>query len=204
MFMRLVFCLTIFFGAANLAQAQDYPALFDVSGVSDNDVLYIRDKPTTASNIIGAFEYNDTQIEVIREEDGWGLVNFEEGIGWASLAFLAPAAKPAGPLPASCFGTEPFWTLSPKQYAGSTETWLVLEPMGEEASTYLMQSQSGALSSAGKLAMLAENASDILVLTIRRASCGDGMSDRAFGLAAEIVNGNENKLQHLSGCCTLR
>jgi len=193
-------CLALFLPAA--LTAQGYPALHDVSGVSENDILYIRDEPSTRGSVIGAFEHDQTGIEVIREEDGWGMVNSEEGVGWASLDFLERVPERAD-FPAVCFGTEPFWNLSRKQYTGSPERWLVFEPMDGETSNFLAKSNDGELGAPGGMALYGKNASEFLVFLARRESCNDGMSDRQFGISADIVIGNEESLGRVSGCCSL-
>lgn len=199
--MRLAALYLALFLPAALA-AQGYPALHDVSGVSENDILYIRDEPSTAGSVIGAFEHDQTDIEVIREEDGWGMVNSEEGVGWASLDFLERVAMPDD-FPADCFGTEPFWTVSRKQYSGSPETWLVFEPMDGEAEDFLAKSSDGELGAPRGMALYGKNASEFIVLLMRQESCNDGMSDRQFGISADIVIGNDARLRQVSGCCSL-
>ncbi|MCV2892552.1 hypothetical protein [Lentibacter sp. XHP0401] len=186
-----------------VVQAQNFPSLFDVEGVGTGDILYIRDKPSSKSSIIGAYEFDEKSIEVIREQDNWGLVNYEEGIGWASLDFLKPVELPSD-YPAVCFGTEPFWSSGKKQYEGSPETWVTFEAMGEDELNLLMKSTDGSLSSGDTTALFAENTSEFLVALVRREICSDGMSDRVFGLSAEIVIGQGENLRHVSGCCSLK
>lgn len=107
------------------ATTEGWPALFDVVGVSFDDVLNVRSSPDPDAEIIGDLAPSSKDVEVVRPDDtgNWGLVNSGEGTGWVSLAFLArqPGAW-SGQFPdrAQCFGTEPFWSadLSPEGEIG--------------------------------------------------------------------------------------
>ena len=83
--------LLLFLLAGPAAATQDqWPALFDVSGVAPDDVLNIRAAPSASAEIIGTLAPDAAGVEVVRPDSrhGWGLVNTGEGSGWASLAFL--------------------------------------------------------------------------------------------------------------------
>ncbi|MEP2426619.1 MAG: SH3 domain-containing protein, partial [Tateyamaria sp.] len=85
--LAVVLCLW----ALPAAATQDaWPALYDVSGVAENDALNIRQAPDAAAPIIGSLTPDAEGIEVIRPDDhhGWGLVNSGEGRGWVSLRYL--------------------------------------------------------------------------------------------------------------------
>src|SRR6056297_2028202 len=72
------------------ATVEAWPALYDVAGVSEGDVLNIRAEPSASSEIIGELDPDETAVEVMEmSRDGnWGRVNTDERSGWASLAFL--------------------------------------------------------------------------------------------------------------------
>lgn len=191
--LALLFCLW-----SGLAAAQGFPALYDVTGVAAGDVLNVRSGPGAGEEIIGSLDPTATGIEVIEEADGWGLVNTGERSGWASLTYLArQPGQEDGTLPPRlrCGGTEPFWSLV------TTGEEVILD----EAATNQTRSwpQSRTLTAQGRLgpyAILGDG--DSPVALVSRASCSDGMSDRAFGLRLEVlVEGEDPYL--LSGCCSI-
>ncbi len=121
---RLVILLACLAGPA-VATQDGWPALFDVSGVAADDTLNIRSEPGTGGVVIGTLEPDAEGIEVVRPNprETWGLVNYGEATGWVSLSFLT--RRPGqwlGHVPEvrSCFGTEPFWSLS---FDGDAITW---------------------------------------------------------------------------------
>jgi uncharacterized membrane protein len=52
-------------------------------------------------------------------------------------------------------------------------------------------------------ALVAEDADGRLTVGITPAACSDGMSDRAFGLAALVVREGGGAAELLTGCCSL-
>lgn len=105
------------FAAATSTRAQDFPALFSVTGVANNDVLNIRQEPSARAPIVGTFSPRQTGIEVIglSEDRRWGLVRTEEGVGWSAIRFLRqerPDSWQQGQQHLTCLGTEPFWNLN--------------------------------------------------------------------------------------------
>ena len=62
------------------AQAQDFPALYAVTGVAADDVLNIRSRPDAGAPIIGALAPDSTGVEVLGRSGNWALVSAGEGM----------------------------------------------------------------------------------------------------------------------------
>ena len=96
------------------ALAESLPALYDVTGVAAGDVLNVRSDSHAAGAKLGELAYDATDVEVVRQRNGWALVNVGEGAGWVSMRYLAGQPGQDGNTlspPAWCTGTEPFWSL---------------------------------------------------------------------------------------------
>lgn len=194
--------------ACPAAATQDrWPALFDVAGVDESDVLNIRAAPSADAEIVGSLRHDARDIEVVRPNDRetWGLINTGEGTGWVSLAFLArqPGQWLGSEIEAaSCGGTEPFWGL---KINGPAVTWSV--PGGdavEEVSGRVVErlSADARRDVQGLMFELATGAEGVGILTLE--ACGDGMSDRAYGIRLDLVTGLGKTPALYSGCCSLR
>ena len=178
------------------------PALYDVTGVADDDVLNIRALPSSDAEIIGGIEPFETEVEVIAvsRNSEWGLVNAGEFSGWASLSFLTPSEVTTGayglPIGFSCFGTEPFWSLQ------ITEAGLeVITPETIDApDTYPIEAiypdVQGPRDLTWGMLMLWSEDGEARQARVLPGQCSDGMSDRAYGLHfVDPVIGY--------GCCSL-
>jgi len=188
--------------APAVAQTEDWPALFDVSGVASDDVLNIRSMSSAQSEIIGALTPDATNIEVIQPSDNgrWGQINFGERTGWVSLRFLARQAGQTGssyPDIRACYGTEPGWSLR-------TDGEVAQMTVPEETliDGYLRDG------------FRSENRPDIFGFAagdndgqvqgvLRRELCSDGMSDRLFGLSMTLTYTGTKGHRTLSGCCAI-
>lgn len=174
-----------------------WPALHDIAGIASDDVLNVRAAPDATSPIIGALPPGQTDVEVIRldVETGWALVNLPEGTGWVSTRFLArhPGQwQGAFPEISTCFGTEPFWTLSV-----DGDTALFSTPEREAAGQIV--ARVGSAARRDRHGLLARIGDVALTGIVSARSCSDGMSDREWGLAFDAIHGDEL----LSGCCSL-
>ena len=176
------------------APAQDLPARFTVEGVAPGDVLNVRAGPSASAPVLATLPPGSTGVEILeRSPDGrWGLMPLRGGSGWVSLRFLAPEPPSPTPLPRPllCRGTEPFWSLSVTAEGAAFETPernLPLRQHGEAAGFW-----------GGVLAF--DAGGETLDLTVVRAACSDGMSDRPYGLRALVWNRGE---MFLEGCCAL-
>lgn len=174
------------------------PTLFDVSGVSSDDHLNVRDGPGVSHAIVGAFSHDLTDIEVVEERGGWGRMNMHEFSGWVSMRYLdyqTDVWQPGGlPPHLSCSGTEPFWALS--HDAGE----VTLSRAGEDDMTSPVTAVLGnGLFRDPMRAVVAEG----LTLVSTPQLCSDGMSDRFYGLRASVVIGGDSP-SLLSGCCGIQ
>jgi uncharacterized membrane protein len=182
---------------ATSASAQDLPALFNVTGVSANDSLNVRSRPNTTGTVLSKLPANATNIEVIQTtQDGkWGQINAGETTGWTSMRYLT-ASTPSPNFPpnqATCFGTEPFWTLTLQNGQASFSN------MGEDEKTYTIHGSqlSANRTDTAKLDLNSRDRSSTALIT--RQLCNDGMSDRTFGLRIDVLSSD----QVYSGCCSL-
>ena len=185
---------------ATVAQAQDLPALFKVTGVASDDVLNVRTEPRGGAEIVGTLAHDATWVEVVAREGNWGLVNTGEQSGWASLRFLAQipdTALPEHPRLA-CFGTEPFWRLDVVQGQSAQ----LSDPFGTDAfyTVGMMRAASGRF---WPFALSGSAGGEAMTLVATPRNCSDGMSDRAYGLEATVVTTGIAPVI-LSGCCSLR
>ena len=188
------------------ATAQTLPALYDVTGVAADDVLNVREAPRGTASKLAGIPHNAKGVEVVAlsSSGDWGQVNTGERSGWVSMRYLAPGAGPVeGDLltdhPLWCSGTEPFWTLTSD---GTALSWS--EPGVEP----FPLSQHTAARAEGRPAY--RQAVDgvfedgrTLTATIRTEACTDGMSDRAYGLAIDLLMRGPDGARLLTGCCSI-
>lgn len=185
--------------APTLATQPGWPALHDVARVAPDDVLNVRAGPGASHPVIATLEPDARGVEVIRPSDDarWGLVNAGEGTGWVSLAFLdrRPGQwRGATPALRRCSGTEPFWSLAVDGEAAALEEFGTGAPA--IAGRVLARPASTARSDRHGLVL---DLGGLRAASVRYEACGDGMSDRAYGLAIDVIGGGTV----LSGCCSL-
>jgi uncharacterized membrane protein len=193
--LRLALALLALVLPAGGAMAQDLPARFTVTGVAAGDVLNVRAAPGASAPVLATLPPGSTGVEVLSlSPDGrWGLVPFREGSGWASMRYLSPEAPSPTPLPRPllCRGTEPFWALSVTAEGAVFET--------PEGGRVELRQHGEVAGFRGGVATF-DAGGETLDLTVIRAACSDGMSDRPYGLTALVWNRGE---VFLEGCCAL-
>lgn len=194
--MRALAFLLIWLGLPAAATQDAWPALFDVVGVAADDVLNIRATPDAGAAIVGTLAAGATKVEVIvpNDTETWGRVNTGEGTGWVSLSYLdrhPGQSTYSYPKITSCFGTEPFWTLTVAPEVGFAT------PNGETPGT--LRSQQSPLNALARFGLTVDLMDRTFRGVVVRQQCSDGMSDRAYGMEVNAFYGNEM----LSGCCTL-
>ncbi|MEZ5750596.1 MAG: SH3 domain-containing protein [Paracoccaceae bacterium] len=186
---------------ATCATAQQLPSLYRVEGVATGDVLNVRAQPSAQSEIVGALPPGTRRVEVIGlSDDGrWGWIRNQEGMGWAAMRFLAP--EDAAPwheaaAPMSCYGTEPFWSLSldfpsTKATLRTPDSEVLLStPVPHLPSTRFPPT----------LAVPFHGARNGMAV-VRATLCNDGMSDRMFGFEVQVYF--TDTADALSGCCQI-
>lgn len=198
MIARILTCAMLALPSAALCQS--FPAAYQVTGVAEGDVLNIRTAPSASAEKIGEIGPYGLNIEVLETTpDGtWGKVGVPEGNGWVAMRFLeatAPIDEYLVPRPLSCFGTEPFWSVS-------------LYPRGAEFNSpdtgaVPMSVLDESVSPEGYYVRLEEGPTLNRTLIVKKQKCSDGMSDREFGFATlmflQAPDGNET----FAGCCSL-
>ena len=197
---------SLFFAAACLLpiSALAEPFYVSISGVAANDTLNVRSAPSGSSDDIGDLAHDARGIEItgLDETGKWGRIIWFEGDGWISMRYTAPqdVARIAGsqiPVGLRCGGTEPFWGLDIGA-TGANYSSMGIEP--RELVLHSAQSASGRLGYP-ELVVLKQGANTAQAL-IRPAECSDGMSDRTYGYAIDLLlEGGD--AGYLSGCCSL-
>lgn len=189
--------------AAPAAGSPLLPGLFDVTGVEANEFLNVRAAPDPASEIVGRLPPYADGIEVVAtaRDGAWGRVNVGEGSGWVAMRFLAPGtdvwAAPGLPASLRCFGTEPFWSLRPE---GEGLAWST----PEATASYVLEATLEAGPARAPLRVAIGRDGDRRVtLVAAPGACSDGMSDRAFGLTADVILEDEDGPALLGGCCSI-
>lgn len=175
---------------------QVFPALYRVTGVAANDVLNIRAAANANAPILGTLRPDAKRVEVMDIVNGWALVNADIDAGYVNARFLTRQGNDdwnALSTPLTCLGTEPFWALAinPGQRAAT-----ISNPSGER-SAVITQVWPGDPRHPG--AAIGTNTG---FATLTPGQCSDGMSNRAFGITADLFLGGEAAGRY-SGCCTL-
>lgn len=182
---------------AGPAGAESLPGLFRVTGVAAGDVLNIRAEPSAGAAILGSLPPDAAGVEVVAEQDGWGLVSTGEGAGWVKLSFLArqPGADWfALTQPLRCLGTEPFWSLGVEP---ATRVAVFSTPDAGDAFTTLTTLWPGEDWRQEAAFALPDG-----FATLTGGQCSDGMSDRVFGIAIKLYRMGDAPAV-LQGCCSL-
>ena len=195
--MRHFFTCSIFLLWTGLANAFDYPALHSVIGVAAGDLLNVREGPTTSSPVIAALRHTASGIEIIKTTaDGkWGLLNVAEGTGWTAMQHLTKTI--VSDPKSQCFGTEPFWI-------ADFGTDASFELAGETAQSYQVVAKTNSTNRTDRFATVAQGTTGQLIATLSAKECSDGMSDRLFGLSAELLVEEAGSWTQYSGCCSLK
>ncbi len=189
---------------ATTAWSQALPALFDVTNVAEDDVLNIRQEPTTSSSIIGKLSHTDRNIEVVEFDasEEWGRVNTGEMSGWVSLRFLnrrPGQVEDELPRPLICIGTEPFWSLQ----IDEGETAELSRP-GETPVGIQMLEPVTASNRTDRYAIFGQGGDRVYTFIFHRDACSDEMSDRAYGISVDLFLTEDQGVSYVTGCCNLQ
>ncbi|WP_151718119.1 SH3 domain-containing protein [Gemmobacter serpentinus] len=199
MMRALALCLML----AGPAAADGLPALYDVQGVADWDVLNVRAEPSSRAAVVAQLAPDARAVEVVRQQGNWGQVNKGDGAGWVYMKYMARRTgedwwQIQDAL--HCFGTEPFWSLTLRPRQGDARR----EEPGLPAQTLALGAVSGADGQAYASFGDAAQGGD---LRLEAGSCSDGMSDRSYGIrvAGHLRPGLAGTAGEasLSGCCSV-
>lgn len=201
--MRALSLWLLLIWAALPVAGQPFPALYDVTGVTANDVLNIRSEPSARSAILDGFGPFDRDIEVVGTDPTgkWARVFSGEQMGWASLRYLSrQPGQDGGMLPEriQCHGTEPFWDLD-----FQADHTTVLDRLGAEELSYEMSPLAMALNAPDIHGAIGTGPQGAMTISVTRDACNDGMSDLDFGLAVTVIYESAFGADILSGCCSL-
>lgn len=185
-----------------MAQEGPLPRLYDVTGVAADDVLNVRERPDSASPLVGRLTPDARGIEVTATDDTgrWAQINTDERTGWVALRYLAPHPETEGPpTNLACYGTEPFWALALRDGAA-----LYTSPDSPERRYAVDVALGTGIRGDARAALIARDDGGRLTAAVSGGFCTDGMSDRSYALNATVVvedDGSEPRM--LTGCCSL-
>ena len=199
-FLALALSGLILAGSAGFAQTM--PQLHDVQDVSVGDVLNIRAEPSASAELVGTLARDARNVEVVatNPEGTWGQVNTSEASGWVNLRYMAARDVQIDhfnlPNGLFCSGTEPFWSV---QNIGGALHYDTPDAPARDMDIWMAQ-DSGIADDLRRMVHFAGLGGPGSAF-IYPASCNDGMSDRAYGLAISLMTSPDAPM--LSGCCTL-
>lgn len=203
--MLFAFCAALVFSAAGVvADGARFPALYDVTGVAENDVLNLRQAPNSKAAILGTVPPDRKNLQVLElSDDGsWAHISMSETTGWANLHYLkAQPERPAGRLPAPlrCFGTEPFWGLHIP-----TSDFAEFEQLPEPERPFDVTFQGGPVGGAtSDVGAILQDSDGQASLVLRREMCSDGMSDSGYGISIRLLIAGPADPAMYAGCCSL-
>ncbi|SPJ23226.1 COG3650 family protein [Palleronia abyssalis] len=188
--------------APAMATQNAVPGLYAVADVADDDTLNVRERPNANAAILGELGPGARNVEVVdlSDEADWGLVNIDGRSGWVSMAFLRPMPNEFQgrfPSPATCFGTEPFWSVEIDTKEVS------FARAGEQTMTFTAGNRTTAEGRRDRWSLRAFDEGRSLTTVIGTDLCTDGMSDQTFGLSGDVILSTDDSHVLLSGCCSL-
>lgn len=184
--------------------ADDYapalPALYDVIDVAGDDTLNVRSEPNSAAPILETLPNNAVGLQVVQLslEGNWAHISQGERSGWVARQYLTAQHTPKDayglPPTLTCFGTEPFWsiTFTPDGLKLATPEATDIHPI-----TSASPSPENVSLSAMGFRFEWMNADRPVRAHILPGLCNDGMSDAVYGL--HYV---DNRMMN-TGCCSL-
>ncbi|SMX41375.1 COG3650 family protein [Octadecabacter ascidiaceicola] len=194
MILLLGFFFFVLYGLAS--DAQTLPSLYEVEGVPSGEHLNVREGPSVSTDIVEVIS-NTNVVEVLWTKDGWGQIGAGEISGWVSMNYLTavPHLESLPILPVSCYGTEPFWSVTVEQGIALYST--------PETPAQPMTVETSAPATNG-FSFLLSDADNTHTLVARANTCSDGMSERLFGISALMHIQTDEGNYVYQGCCTFQ
>jgi len=187
----------------SLGSADALPAFYDVAGVASDDVLNVRAAPGVGNSIVDTLTADARNVEVVAlNADGdWGQINVGEMTGWISMTFLTrQPGQPDNelPRPLACFGTEPFWSLD----IGTGQSAELGRPDADSVQITMLDPVTSS-NRTDRYAIFGQGGERVYTFIFHRDACGDGMSDRAYGISVDLFLTEETGVNYVTGCCSL-
>lgn len=183
------------------------PEFYKVVEQKSGPTINVMAEPNEGSEVLGQLDKEQSVLEVVAlSSDGnWARVNAGETSGWVSTQILQAqdSVWESSKLPEAliCFGTEPFWNVT--QEGGK----LRMKSMRDDSDRLFSDAEifDRGFDSDRNRVITAKAGEIEMTSVITDAQCGDGMSDRTYGLKnVMMLKGGANGTEIYSGCCSLR
>lgn len=200
--MTRMICLLAALLLAGAATAQEIPALFDVTGLSPDQTLSVRENPRASAPEVGALPAGATQIEVVALSSSgrWGRINLKGVAGWVELDHLVPRPLPAAietrfDAPLNCWGDTPMWQMQTLGDGLVTLSTPQNEVLSFTATGKVQTQRSQMLEAAGE--------DGGLTAMLRPELCRAGADGGQYGLQIDLLLRRDGAMTPMSGCCSL-
>jgi uncharacterized protein YgiM (DUF1202 family) len=188
-------------GAQNGPDGMPVPAVYSVTHVTADDVLWVRAEPDASSTPVNALAPDAPVSVIAMASPRWAKVTVGQTVGYVNAAYLT---RGGGVTTSSglqmnliCRGTEPFWTLEIAADRSVNYTMMG----GSEQTSALNQASPSAMTGGYPYTIAAQPVSGI----IDQRMCSDGMSDIVYPWSIVLNAPNEaGNMMTAHGCCTLR
>lgn len=188
MFLRILTMLAVLLLGTLQAGAA---ATYEVTGVSADDVLNIRQAPRASAPKVGQYGPRAKGIRIYRREGNWALTGRSDPNqpdGWVNTRYLKVSAATARlELPISCLGTEPFWNLAIQSNRRAIYT---------DPETAKRRYKVGEFRRSGRDATMRLGVDGRV--SIAADKCSDGMSDNQYPYSVRVLLPGGGELR---GCC---
>ncbi|MCK4862584.1 MAG: SH3 domain-containing protein [Rhodobacteraceae bacterium] len=193
----VILSLSLVIPTLALAEFQLFPIVYEVVSVPDGDVLNVREEPSASSyDLDDLLPGQQAEVTALDETGTWARILWHGGDAWVSLKFMQPVKQYGDdfstmPINQQCGGAEPFWSvdITYDSQFGFTEMGGDTEWMPIETSTmsHNMYRSNYAFETPRFTGF------------IRRAECSNGVSDKTYGWALDLLEKGKGDLW--SGCC---
>ena len=191
LFRWIVFSTAMLLSIGALGTPASAAPTYEVTGVSADDVLNIRQAPRASARKVGEYGPRDKGIRIFRRDGNWALTGRSDPgqpDGWVNTRYLKVTTATARlELPISCLGTEPFWNLTVQSNRRAVYT----DPETTERPYRVSEFRR---SGRGATMRLGDDDS----MSIAAESCSDGMSDNQYPYSVRILHPDGREL---NGCC---
>lgn len=193
-----------FAGSAAVAHDRPSPMLYDLTGVAAGGALNVREGPRNGARIVGAVPAGARSVEVVAQDEGgdWGRINIGERSGWIAMRHFTPQADvwENGGIPRRmiCRGVEPFWSLDVRRNAVRLSS-----PDGEDQAFAVTNVLAMGAPDEPWRELIAEVGEARLTALLSATACSDGMSERLYGLAVDVVIEAADGSSYRRGCCSI-